>query len=885
MKGLLGCHSNFHDALQAVGLRPARPLMELRSALHSFEEPPSEAESPGEEKSPGEAPLGKANLGGNVPDAELPRTLWIMVLGSTASDKTEMEFASAVGAALANAGYGLQIGGRPGKAVGDTQRAARDAYRHASGTHVRAYLPAEGSSLTQELNSDQILRWPQEQPQVPLVAADAIVVIGGHDGTRQTVQLAVKLGKRVFVLASSGPTARELFSSIHKASAEKGLAASDPQEATSHLMEALARSFGPEQNLVGKFASDDPEGDDLLGMTREARALALVLAARDVKGPLSAGVFGPWGSGKSFFMNAVWKELEDLQERLNRERAQQADIQNKLQKKPPLEGKVRESLETQLASFQNPKFMGRLVEVRFNAWQYMETDIWSSLAHQVFRRLSQIETNANESSLKEFAQKLKTGARARREQAEKLLKEKYGAGIWFQIRAFLSQLKNKPVATLCATLGVAVMTYSETIAKTINLPPWVVSLLATLGFFFPSVLSIVSEVAAATESLEGFREASRDLKEAQSLENAAQELLVQAESGKAGTLPFRYLQSYSADTATQNYESKLGNLAVIRRDFEHLSKLAPADLRVIVFIDDLDRCPPGKVVDVLQAIHLLFSFRLFAVVVAVDSRWIAQSLQNHFQGLLDTDVKEVASPFDYLEKIIQIPFWIQPMDSQSTKNLLGSLFGTPESEASPTGNADDTAHKKDKEQNTKTEMGTSGQKGERNADLPTTPDMPKPPAPTLLSLQLGRAERDYIDELADLLSTRPPRALKRFANVYQFLKASLSPAERGRWLDGENPRFRAVLFLLAVSTSLPLISTQLFALLEDDSNSNGESTAVFVHKRLSSPPQEIAQTLAPRWKEEFESLSRCLQKVQPSLASLAGEVLFVARFTYRVDPW
>ena len=41
--------------------------------------------------------------------------------------------------------------------------------------------------------------------------------------------------------------------------------------------------------------------------------------------------------------------------------------------------------------------------------------------------------------------------------------------------------------------------------------------------------------------------------------------------------------------------------------------------RVVLCVDDLDRCPPEKVVDVLQAMHLLLYFPLF-VVVAVDSR-------------------------------------------------------------------------------------------------------------------------------------------------------------------------------------------------------------------------------------------------------------------------
>ena len=87
-----------------------------------------------------------------------------------------------------------------------------------------------------------------------------------------------------------------------------------------------------------------------------------------------------------------------------------------------------------------------------------------------------------------------------------------------------------------------------------------------------------------------------------------------------------------------DYRQMLGTAALIQRDFDALSKLideqnegvlrtdeggkppAPETLnRIILYIDDLDRCDPERVIDVLQAVHLLLAFPLFVVVVAVDS--------------------------------------------------------------------------------------------------------------------------------------------------------------------------------------------------------------------------------------------------------------------------
>jgi hypothetical protein len=48
--------------------------------------------------------------------------------------------------------------------------------------------------------------------------------------------------------------------------------------------------------------------------------------------------------------------------------------------------------------------------------------------------------------------------------------------------------------------------------------------------------------------------------------------------------------------------------------------------RIILYIDDLDRCPPRRVVELLEAVHLLLAVDLFVVVVAVDPRWLLRSL-------------------------------------------------------------------------------------------------------------------------------------------------------------------------------------------------------------------------------------------------------------------
>jgi hypothetical protein len=70
--------------------------------------------------------------------------------------------------------------------------------------------------------------------------------------------------------------------------------------------------------------------------------------------------------------------------------------------------------------------------------------------------------------------------------------------------------------------------------------------------------------------------------------------------------------------ASADYRRELGLISTVRQDFEQLIELmtdwrrAPDDAagrrpidRIVLYIDDLDRCSPEQVVDVLQAVHLM----------------------------------------------------------------------------------------------------------------------------------------------------------------------------------------------------------------------------------------------------------------------------------------
>ena len=109
---------------------------------------------------------------------------------------------------------------------------------------------------------------------------------------------------------------------------------------------------------------------------------------------------------------------------------------------------------------------------------------------------------------------------------------------------------------------------------------------------------------------------------------------------------------------------------------EVVAERVPEVQRIVLYVDDLDRCPSEKVVEVLQAVHLLLAFKLFVVVVGVDSRWLEHSLKAHYKDLLE-------EPGNYLEKIFQIPFILQRMTPSRYQELIEGLTALVGQPASP----------------------------------------------------------------------------------------------------------------------------------------------------------------------------------------------------------
>jgi hypothetical protein len=85
--------------------------------------------------------------------------------------------------------------------------------------------------------------------------------------------------------------------------------------------------------------------------------------------------------------------------------------------------------------------------------------------------------------------------------------------------------------------------------------------------------------------------------------------------------------------------------------------------RIVVFIDDLDRCTPNKALEVLESIKLFLDIEGFVFVIGLSHKTVTQLISHAY---LSTGIKGE----DYIKKIIQIPIKIPSWSKESIIDLI-----------------------------------------------------------------------------------------------------------------------------------------------------------------------------------------------------------------------
>lgn len=109
-----------------------------------------------------------------------------------------------------------------------------------------------------------------------------------------------------------------------------------------------------------------------------------------------------------------------------------------------------------------------------------------------------------------------------------------------------------------------------------------------------------------------------------------------------------------------------------REDFEKI--VVGADYRsVIVYIDDLDRCEPSRIIQCLEAVKLFVNVKRTAFVIGADERIIEHAIEERYNHKIEK--KTISSPYsDYMEKLIQLPYRIPKLSFSEQETYITLLL-------------------------------------------------------------------------------------------------------------------------------------------------------------------------------------------------------------------
>lgn len=124
----------------------------------------------------------------------------------------------------------------------------------------------------------------------------------------------------------------------------------------------------------------------------------------------------------------------------------------------------------------------------------------------------------------------------------------------------------------------------------------------------------------------------------------------------------------------ENEEKKYEAVREFRKDFEDLIKKSRQG-KIVILIDDLDRCLPRHIIENLEAIKLFLDVPKTAFVIAADSLIVSNAIKSEYKDIIDAAGEEGKNIGDaYMEKFIQLPYKIPALSPKEVETYVNLLF-------------------------------------------------------------------------------------------------------------------------------------------------------------------------------------------------------------------
>lgn len=604
-------------------------------------------------------------------------------------------------------------------------------------------------------------------------------------------------------------------------------------------------------------------------------ALARLIAARATAPPLAVALLAEWGGGKSAFLRLLGDAVEDI------------------------------------AESGDPQMAGRISVVRFNAWHRSDRSVLVGIFDRVVSAFKEHGDDAHGSRRDGARRRARRRAAAvgwieRLDEREERLERDAGrsasgplAALWRRLRLIaqvpwaLVQGSWRSATVLAVTLVVAVVLVAGPFVLPLidsDLTGWIVgaeswvngalasSGVAALATALVAVYRIRIRGATGGEdgagTLAGLIAATID----QEREEARARITeIDAEDATRGIADLvqdgdRRARLDAARGFVGHLGSELGEFAEqVAQAEEYWRHRALQDDgrggdRVILLVDDLDRCVPERVVEVLHALAMLQYTSLFVTVVAADPRWLRHAVQtagdatgvegSHLEGYIDDAV-------GYLDAAFHVPYTIpREVRSDGGRYLLATAA---EQDLLPS----------------RAELAHAG--------LSRVPVIdPGPEAvlggPGQAPAAPGPFTPHEVQALAAVSAVLPhPRAVQKFLVLYRLVRSGTHLPGHVRFTEPEGDHRQAAL-LLALLVGVPDAAARILRGLEE--GADGEAFAEFVAVLAdghAEPGHETCGECAA-WRRARTVVERAIDAGAPTEVApyrrWAGEI---SRFSFRTE--
>lgn len=114
-------------------------------------------------------------------------------------------------------------------------------------------------------------------------------------------------------------------------------------------------------------------------------------------------------------------------------------------------------------------------------------------------------------------------------------------------------------------------------------------------------------------------------------------------------------------------------VAEFREDFSKLLE-ATRFQRLVVIIDDLDRCSPERIIENLEAIKLFLNVPKTAFIIGADPRIVKYAIEHKYKNNKEIEEDNNRIVIDYLEKLIQLPYSLPRLSESEVETYISMLI-------------------------------------------------------------------------------------------------------------------------------------------------------------------------------------------------------------------